>query len=687
MKIALKILLVVLFFADVYGQNEVSGENDSRYELTDIRFEGNKVYSSTTLQDVISSKPTPWWLWKFLNSFSSLGQPPVYFDSLNVKNDLKSITSFYNNYGYFEALVSHRIEKDTTENEVVLIFEITENEPSLFNHVELHGLSKVHIPLVHELNMALTMDKTKIYNEDVLKESINGVMVSLGNSGYLTARFDSTIIVRDTIVNVALMDIYFNVGRRFQISDIVIDKKGPGAEYVEDEMLKNIVGIKEYDYYSTEKNRQSQIRLFRTGLFSNVIVAPSIADTAGSFVPLKISGNIGMMNELAPEIVMNNQQNSFTVGGGGSYTRKNFFGGARKFQLTGQAGVVDIFNTNVWTILQRFTLSDTTLQGYLEARMKIEQPYVFSMPIFGILESFFKVEKDKVSDRRSFGGRMSFEFEMPRYTFITGLTTYYNLEAVDETYYLHKILPNVASTGSAVIKYQNTLSTIGADVKSSKTDFPLFPTKGHNLSLMVEETNGIPYIFSKIASANYNEPSFYKGLVTYANYFALNEYRSSILAQKVKVGYLQAYKGGTLNIPSQRKFFSGGSNSIRGWRSQELSPIAVIQSIRDSLLNLSFISSGGTFLMEGSTEYRLRFLENFGATLFLDYGNTFNGFENLSFNQIAVAAGFGFRYYTAIAPFRIDFGFKVYDPNDRRSFLKKQFFNIMEFHFGIGEAF
>ena len=91
--------------------------------------------------------------------------------------------------------------------------------------------------------------------------------------------------------------------------------------------------------------------------------------------------------------------------------------------------------------------------------------------------------------------------------------------------------------------------------------------------------------------------------------------------------------------------------------------------------------------MEGSTEYRLRFLENFGATLFLDYGNTFNGFENLSFNQIAVAAGFGFRYYTAIAPFRIDFGFKVYDPNDRRSFLKKQFFNIMEFHFGIGEAF
>jgi outer membrane translocation and assembly module TamA len=92
--------------------------------------------------------------------------------------------------------------------------------------------------------------------------------------------------VRDTIVNVALMDIYFNVGRRYQVSEVMIDKRGPGAEYVEDDMLKRIVGLKEYDYYSVERNRQSQVRLFRTGLFSNVTVAPSVAVTFGSFVPI-----------------------------------------------------------------------------------------------------------------------------------------------------------------------------------------------------------------------------------------------------------------------------------------------------------------------------------------------------------------------------------------------------------------
>jgi len=685
-KITLKIFLILLLFVEIKGQEAEPEGNGSKYELSDIRFEGNVVFSSSTLQDIIPSKSTPWWFWKFLNSFTSWGMAPVYFDSLNIQNDIRSIKSFYNNYGYFESIISFRLEIDSTDKEIAIIYVIDEKETSLFNHVELHGLSKVHIPLVHELNMALTMDKTKIYNEDVLKESINGVMESLGNNGYLTSRFDSTIIVRDTIVHVALMDIYFNVGRRYQISEVIIDKKGSGAEYVEDQMLKDIVGIREYDYYSVEKFRQSQVRLFRTGLFSTVMIAPSVADTVGNFVPMKIIGNIGMMNELAPEIIMNNQQNSFTLGGGGSYTRKNFFGAARKFVLTGLVGVKDIFNMNIWGLLNRFTLSDTTLQGYMEARLKIEQPYVFSRPIFGILESYFKIEKDVISDKRSFGGRMSFEFEMPRYTFLTGLTTYYNLEVVDETYYIHRILTGLPSS-QPNIKYKNTLSTIGADVKSSKTDDPLFPTKGHNLSFMVEETNGIPYIFSKVASTTYNEPSFYKGLTTYANYFSLNENRSSILAQKLKVGYLQAYKGGTLNIPSQRKFFSGGSNSIRGWRSQALSPLDLVRTMRDSIMNLAVISSGGTFLLEGSTEYRLRFLENIGLSLFLDYGNTFNGFEKLSFNQIALAAGMGFRYYTSIAPFRIDFGFKVYDPNDRRSFLKKQFFDLMEFHFGIGEAF
>jgi len=75
--------------------------------------------------------------------------------------------------------------------------------------------------------------------------------------------------------------------------------------------------------------------------------------------------------------------------------------------------------------------------------------------------------------------------------------------------------------------------------------------------------------------------------------------------------------------------------------------------------------------MEGSFEYRVRFLNTFGLALFTDYGNVWNGYKNIRVDEIAVAIGFGFRYFSSIAPFRFDFGIKFYDPEDKNFFLKK----------------
>ena len=92
--------------------------------------------------------------------------------------------------------------------------------------------------------------------------------------------------------------------------------------------------------------------------------------------------------------------------------------------------------------------------------------------------------------------------------------------------------------------------------------------------------------------------------------------------------------------------------------------------------------------MEGSIETRNRITGSLGSAFFIDYGNVWNHFRDVQWNTIAIAAGFGLRFYTEFAPFRIDFGFKVYDPDDRRSFFNKALLQeTFEFHFGIGEAF
>lgn len=658
-----------------------------KYELKSISFNGNNYFSSSTLSDVIPSKPSPMWFLKFLHSFTSFGQPPIYFDSTNISADIKALSSFYNNNGFFKAKISYLIEKNLEEKQVDLIFQIDEGEPATYGSVKTTGLSSVFSPLREDLNASLMMDSTKVFDESIIKEKNDASILSLENNGYMSAKFDSTVVVKDTLQNKAHLNTFFNTGKRYLINRIIIDKKGPGSDYVEDQLLKDIVGISDSDYYSLEQLRQSQVRLFRTGLFSTVMIVPKVEDTVRNLVPIKIVGNIGLLNELSPEIIINNQQNSFTLGGGGGYIRKNFLGHARKLSISGMAGVKDIFRTNVWSILNRFTLSDTTLQGYIEATLKIEQPYVFNRPIFGILESYLKIEKDRISDRKSYGGKISFEFEMPSYTFVSALTAYYNLEIAYESYFLHRISPTAWPLPDSRLTNSSVLSTIGVDIKSSKNDNPLFPTRGYNLSINFEETNGIPQILSNLSVLKSDDPSFYKGLITFASYLSLGNNKNTIIAQKFKVGYLQAYYGESRDIPSARKFFGGGSNSIRGWRSLELGPVQVFNNQLDSLVNNSYIYSGGNMLLEGSTELRQRFLENFGISIFLDYGNAFEGYSNVSLNQIAVTSGIGFRYYTAIAPFRIDFGFKAYDPYDNTPFFRRKLFDVMEFHFGIGEAF
>ena len=71
----------------------------------------------------------------------------------------------------------------------------------------------------------------------------------------------------------------------------------------------------------------------------------------------------------------------------------------------------------------------------------------------------------------------------------------------------------------------------------------------------------------------------------------------------------------------------------------------------------------------------------------IDYGNTWNGYKAFRFDQLAVAIGLGFRYYSSIAPFRLDFGFKFYDPANNKLIFNSPPFKSMEIHFGIGESF
>jgi outer membrane protein insertion porin family len=670
----------IFFLAVIFiSLNFTAAQEVKKIELTSIDFIGNSAYSSSTLRDVISSKESPGWFWKFLNSISSsIGKEPVYFDSLSLHEDISALKDFYNVNGFFKANFSYTFKIDTVQKQSAVTFDITEKQPSTFSEVKMFGLEALPKEITVALYKDYPISKKDRFSQILLKNTIDAFLNNLNNSGYMLAAFDSAVIHKDTVKNEADVDVYFKLSQRYKISEVQIEKKGEGSDYVEPDLLKDLVGIKPDEFYNSEKIRQSQVRLYRTGLFNYVQVIPVIEDTLGHYVPLKVIGSIGKMNELSPELIMNDQQHTFNLGLGGTFTRKNFLGRARKLTLTGSFGVQDIGKINFGKVVKAFSLRDAQLDGFFDSKLKIEQPYVFNKPIFGSLEGYFTLRKDAVSNKRNYGGKISFEFELPTYTFINFLSSYYNVEIADEIFFV----------SNQELTRSQTLSILGLDLRSTKTSNPLFPTNGYNLSINLEEANSIPYVISKLTDKSFTTPLYYKTQITVAKYLAANRRESAVLGFKFKIGYLRAYRGRDIDIPTTKKFFSGGSNSVRGWRARELSPQIyepIFNPATDSVE--SVLLEGGSFLLEGSTEYRYKLSESFGVAAFIDFGNTWSDVKKSRISEIAIASGFGFRYYTMIAPFRIDFGFKSYDPYSNVRIFKRKFFDLMEFHFGIGEAF
>lgn len=149
--------------------------------------------------------------------------------------------------------------------------------------------------------------------------------------------------------------------------------------------------------------------------------------------------------------------------------------------------------------------------------------------------------------------------------------------------------------------------------------------------------------------------------------------------------------GNSNSIPFTRSYFAGGGNDNRGWQAYELGPG----------------SSGGVldfneanFKITLNTEYRFKLFGSFNGALFIDAGNIWNALDNTTdptrtftslqdLEDIAVSTGFGLRYDFGFFVFRLDIGFKTYDPaypNGNRWFTDYNFGNAV-YNIGINYPF
>jgi len=92
-------------------------------------------------------------------------------------------------------------------------------------------------------------------------------------------------------------------------------------------------------------------------------------------------------------------------------------------------------------------------------------------------------------------------------------------------------------------------------------------------------------------------------------------------------------------LPSSLRFFSGGAQTVRGYRYQSLGPTDDNGDV-----------VGGRHLMHGSIEFEHYFNERWGTAIFFDAGNAIDNFSD----PLKRGAGFGLRWKSPIGPVRID---------------------------------
>jgi len=136
-----------------------------------------------------------------------------------------------------------------------------------------------------------------------------------------------------------------------------------------------------------------------------------------------------------------------------------------------------------------------------------------------------------------------------------------------------------------------------------------------------------------------------------------------VLAVRGFMGIAIPY-GNSSNVPFVRSYFAGGSNDNRAWNAYSLGP--------GRTRNLNDFNEAN-FKLGFSAEYRFPIVGNLYGALFADAGNIWNVFDSetnpdaiftgwKSLRDLALGSGLGLRVDFSYFVFRLDTGFKTYNP-------------------------
>lgn len=206
-----------------------------------------------------------------------------------------------------------------------------------------------------------------------------------------------------------------------------------------------------------------------------------------------------------------------------------------------------------------------------------------------------------------------------------------------------------------------------------------------------ERNSNGQYTLFNIAYAQY-----LKGDIDYTRLVTIDS--KNTLALHCGLGVAFPY-GNSKILPFEKRYFSGGANSVRGWSVRELGP----GKFKGTDGRIDFINQTGDIKLDLNMELRTYLFWKFNGAFFVDAGNvwTIKNYKDQPggqfkfdefYKQIAVAYGLGLRLNFDYFIMRLDMGMKAINPaytNGREHYpiVNPSFSRDLSVHFAVGLPF
>jgi len=228
-----------------------------------ITFLGNRVFSASTLRDIISTKESRWY--RFLSNDDT-------YDPDRLTYDRELLRKFYLAQGYADFRVVSSVAELTPDREgFLLTFTVEEGDRYRFGKVsltnELKDVSQA------QLRALITFKEGDWYNADAVDGTITAITDALGDRGY--AFVEATPNVHRN-VDTKTIDVAFSVKEGPEVYVERIDITGNVR--TQDRVVRREFRLVEGDAFNSTKLHRSEQRINNLGFFKKV----DITNTPGS---------------------------------------------------------------------------------------------------------------------------------------------------------------------------------------------------------------------------------------------------------------------------------------------------------------------------------------------------------------------------------------------------------------------